>query len=226
MNEKKPTPIRTRILIVLLSCFGALLIWAFALGPLMVYLVIPCCARLTASDRPLGIWLLLALLAGLLVWALLLLRKKKHRLLLVFCALFLLFTALQASPYLDREIKTPTPELAAAYPSEDPQDYGEEIYHNAFLFGGSMRTKPSDNMPSEAQAKLKALMEDSGYTWIVTYGRELTGVTWSFRDPYVWNSILPWRIGMTAEHTLTTIPGDPNLVYIWRIPFAPIDNID
>ncbi len=226
MNEKKPTPIWFRILIVLLSSLGALLIWAFALGPLMVYLVIPSCARLTVSDRPLGIWLLLAVLAGLMVWILLLLRKKKYRRLLVFSVLFLLFTALQALPYLDREIKNPVPELAAAYPMEDPQDYGEEIYYNSFLFGGSMRTKPSDNMPFEAKTKLNALMEHNSYTLIVTYGRKLTGVTWSFRNPYVWNCILPWMIGMNAEHTLTTIPGDPDLVYIWRIPFAPIDNIN
>ena len=225
MNEKKPTPIRIRILIVLLSCFGALLVWAFALGPLLVYLVIPGFARLTVSEQPLGIWLLLALLTGLLVWVILLFRKKKHRLLLVFCGLFLLFAALQASPYLDREIKTPTPELAAVSPMEVPRDYGEEIYHSHLLYGSSTRTRPSDNMPLEAQAELEALMKDRSYTWIVTYGRKLTGVTWSFRDPYVWNPILPWRIGLRADHELTTIPGDPNLVYIWRIPYAPIDNI-
>ena len=63
------------MLLFLGCCALALILWAFAVGPLWLYLLLPLFRKLYVGEIALGIWLLLAVLAGLLLW--LILRRKK-----------------------------------------------------------------------------------------------------------------------------------------------------
>ena len=121
MDARKPSPIWVRVLLFLGCCALALILWAFAVGPLWLYLLLPLFRKLYVGEIALGIWLLLALLAGLLLWLILLFRRGKHRLLAFFGAVYGLFCAFQAAPFLDLRVHSPKPELAASF-------YMEEIH--------------------------------------------------------------------------------------------------
>ena len=50
-------------------------------------------------------------------------------------------------------------------------------------------------------------------------------ITWSYRNVWYYNTMIPWMIGLQCDWDWTTIPGDPDALYIYSIPFAPIDSI-
>lgn len=225
MEAKKPSPVWKRVLIFLGCCALALILWAAAAGPFWIYLVLPLFKSLRVGERAVGIWILLVLLAGLLLWMLLLFRRGKHRLLAFFGAVCVLFFALQAVPFLDLRVHNPKPELAAGFPMEGAKSFGAEIYYSGWPYGGSMRSEPNDSMPSEAQEQLRELMRDHSRTWIVSYGEQLESVTWSYQKVWYYNTMIPWKIGLQCEWEWSKTQGDPNTVYIYSIPFAPIDDI-
>lgn len=225
MDEKKPSPIRIRVLLFLGCCALALVLWAFAIGPLCLYLLLPLFRKLCVGEKiALGIWLLLALLAGLLVWLILLYRRGKHRLLAFFGAVYVLFCAFQATPFLDQRVHSPKPELAASFPLEG-KGHVPEFYYSGWPYGGSMLSEPSDRLPQAAREKLTELLRDQSRTWIVSYGEEVESITWSFQNVWYYNTMVPWILGLQCDWDWTTSPGDPDTVYIYSIPFAPIDNI-
>lgn len=225
MDEKKPSPIWVRVLLFLGCCALALILWAFAIGPLCLYLLLPLFRKLCIGEIALGIWLLLALLAGLLVWLILVYRRGKHRLLAFFGAVYVLFCAFQATPFLDQRVHSPKPELEARFPLKGNFGRTQEFYYSGWPYGGSMLSEPSDRLPQAAREKLTELLRDQSRTWIVSYGEEVESITWSYRNVWYYNTMLPWRIGLQCDWDWTTSPGDPDTLYIYSIPFAPIDNI-
>ena len=226
MEAKKPAPIWKRVLVFLGCCLAALFLWAFVVAPFFIWLIFPLCDRLTLSGKPLGIWILLGLLAVFFVWMLLRFWKGKHRLLSCFCGLFALVLCLQATPHLDLRVHTPEPVLAASFQLTDGKGYvDEQIYYDSFLYGSSMRSKPSLAIDGQDSAKLAELMEDHSCTWIICTGQEVQAVSWSYRGAYHYNYFVPWMIGVACPVELITSPGDPDTVYVYRIPIAPIDNI-
>ena len=225
MDEKKPSPIWVRVLLFLGCCSLALILWAFAIGPLYLYLLLPLFRKLCIGEIALGIWLLLALLTGLLVWQILLFRRGKHRLLAFFGAVYVLFCAFQATPFLDLRVHSPKPELAASFYMEDARENGPEFYYSGWPYGGSTRTEPGENLPTAAREKLTELLRDQSRTWIVSCGEQLESITWSYQDVWYYNTMIPWMIGLQCDWDWTKTPGDPDVLYIYSIPFAPIDDI-
>lgn len=191
MEQKKPSPIWVRVVLFLGCCALALIVWAFAVGPLWLYLILPLFRKLTVGENALGIWLLLALLAALLIWLVLLFRRGKHKLLAFFGSLYVLFCAFQATPFLDQRVHSPKPELAASFYMKGAREIAPAFYHSGWPYGGSARTEPGESLPPEAQEQLTELLRDRSRTWIVICGEQLESITWSYQNVWYYNTMLP-----------------------------------
>ena len=207
------------LLVLFIWVFG----WTFFLSTIVNCGLIPLAHRMTAGGLPIGIILFLGLNTALSVCMLVLFLKNRHRFFALFFLLVFLSAMNQAIPYLDQREHIEEPELAATVQMEKAEGI-DEIYHHRFPYASSCRSAPNSRLPKEVQSAIAERITDRRYTWIVTYGKTLQSVTWSFRDAYPFQG-LPWVRALHCPAEMVYGPGDENTVYIYRIPLAPIDNI-
>ena len=218
-------PLWKRILIVPVLIAG-LSIPGLLLLSLYVGFVIPPAARLCpVGTAPVGVIVLLILIAALFACMLVLIVRKKHRILAAFFAVLSVFLAIKTIPRLDNEAHAVVPELVAVYTVDDIKGVGfPDIYFASFFVGSSMRSGPQSDLPAEVRAELEELISDHRYTWIVSADRELTEISWS-PEHCVQYLFWPWTTGLVYEEIHVGVPGEKNTLYVYRIPLAPIDNI-
>lgn len=225
MEVQKRTPFWKRCLIVLFLLFASIGPFYLMLA-LNIHFVIRYTKKLTPLDStPWPIILLLLLFTALLVWMIIWIIQKKHRITACFFVFLALCSIIKTIPHLDNQEHKAVPELVATFPIEDRRGIGNpDFYYDSCFVGDSMRKQAQNSLPEDVQTELNELFSDRRFTWIVTAEYQLTEVSWS-PEECTQHMLWPWQTGLVYAGDEVLVPGETNVLYVYRIPFAPIDNI-
>lgn len=174
------------------------------------------------------------ILAGILIAAfgiliIFVIRRSKPKPFTLFVRIFLMvllcLQILQLFPYVDSRTKVVAPELVAVMDAAEDAVPSCRTYYIAKLWSYT-RTSLFDMQKSygvsvdEREWFHANATEPSKYTYIISYGYEITGISYNIWDSKDY-TLKPWDgVSLTPEIEYGAYTGD---IYLYRIELVPID---